>query len=235
MRDRAARSSVRASAMAVHRGTHVALGVHRVAAELAAWPASGGHGRALAGQREHLLAGRPQAEEGGLGRLLLLLLLLLHGFGDRLLELEHHEAPILAVADREPAGAPERVDGRFQLELVLAGALARLLVDGCEDLQDRGREELDLLLLDRDRHEPLSDPRLDEEGALAGFADRPGRDPVDGLELHRTPLARLLGDPSAGYRAARERRRGRRLSSPPVSFTLRSLVAPSANATTVTD
>src|SRR5687768_15821778 len=211
--------------MAVHRGTHVALGVHRVAAELAAWPASGGHGRALAGQREHLLAGRPQAEEGGLGRLLLLLLLL-HGFGDRLFELEHHEAPILAVADREPTGAPERVDRRFQLELVLAGALARLLVDGGEDLQDRGREELDLLLLDRDGHEPLSDPRLDEEGALAGFADRPGRDPVDGLELHRTPFGEAPRRSSAGYRAARERRRGRSVSRPPVSFTLRSLVAP---------
>src|SRR5687767_1120521 len=123
--------------MAVHRGTHVAVGVHRVAAELAAWPAPGGDRRALAGQGEHLLAGRPQAEEGGLGRLLLLRL----RFGDRLLELEHHEAPILAVADREPPGAPERVDGRLQLELVLAWALARLLVDGGEDLQDRGREE----------------------------------------------------------------------------------------------
>src|SRR6185503_1158902 len=84
--------------------------------------------------------------------------------------------------------APERFERRLQAELVARRTLAGLASDGGQDLQDRGPQELDLLLLDQDRDGSLALARLQEERALARLADGARRDPVDVFEIHEVIL-----------------------------------------------
>src|SRR4029453_17489894 len=88
-----------------------------------------------------------------------------------LLDLEQHQVAFLRVPDRQAPRPPERFERRFQAELVARRTLARLASHGGEDLQDRGPQELDLLLLDQDRDRSVALARLEEERALARLAD----------------------------------------------------------------
>ena len=134
---------------------HLRLGIDGVPAQLAARAALRADGGAVAGQREHLLAGRPEpdllrlddvaryglehfvqdvpSDDGrgdlGLGRSLLDLVLVLLVVVEDLLRLEEEEIALLVVTDREPARSPFGNDGIFQAHLLLRRTLAGFLAD----------------------------------------------------------------------------------------------------------
>ena len=108
-----------------------------------------------------------------------------------------------------------------------------------QQLEDRGREQLDLLLLDDDRDHLVARARLQVEGALAGLADRVGGDAVHGAEIHAAYPRRFRRDDvfagvAAGFAAA-ARGGGAKRSSPPVSFTRRTRGIPPPRWITETD
>src|SRR5439155_23055612 len=123
------------------------------------------------------------------------------------------------IADRQPAGMEQGIDGLFQRELGLIErrGLERHLG---EQLEDRLRKEHHLLLLDDHGDELVTGTGLQVEGPHPRLAERIRGDPIHGSELHDgypRSFPRRRRPPSAaashGATAASPNR-----SSPPVSF-----------------
>src|SRR5262249_51884468 len=130
-------------AMAVEGRAAVTARVHGVAAQRAAWPALRAHGCAVASEREHLLARRPEPDPLRLALVLVLFdLFLSRSFflflvlGEQLLDLEDDKVAFVLIADRQPPCPPLGKDRFLQAHLLLGLALARLFSDAREDLQD---------------------------------------------------------------------------------------------------
>src|SRR5581483_3198287 len=118
-----------------------------------------------------------------------------------LIELQHDQVPVLLVADRETSDLPHRLEGLLELQLLLARSAGRLLVDAGEDVQDRGGEQLHLLLLDEHREHLGSAACLQVKGPVPGLSDGSRGDSIDALELHPAILPPSPGPPSAACAA----------------------------------
>src|SRR4029450_301427 len=180
-----------------HRGARVALRVDGVAAELAPGPAGGGHGGPLPREREHLLSRGPHPDAVGLGEVrqhalglhppLVALLVLV--IGGHILELQPHAVALLLVADGQPAHSPHGLERFLELELLLRGAFPGLLSHPRQDVEDGGRQQLHLLLLQDQGDELGARSGLEGEGAVTRLPHGARSRAVDTLEVHPSILA----------------------------------------------
>src|SRR3954452_22630243 len=200
---------VRSALVAIGPRADVARGVEGVAAEGARRPAGCDEGVRATGEGPRLRGREADPDRVAPERTHLVVRgLLVHLVGDVVVALDDDLLALLVRGERQRLHAPVLVEGRVQRLGVLrrTTGLARLCGQRgrelVEHVVDAVGEDRDLLLLDPHCHDQRAGARLQVEGPLTGRPDRPGDEPVSGIEV----LDRHATDPIRPVRPLTGRR-----------------------------